>query len=419
MYITVREPAVQIRRPSLPAGSTARRRVPRTVWLLGAVSLLTDISSESVTAVLPLYLTVALGLSPAAYGVIDGLNQGVSALVRVAGGWSADRSGHPKWVALVGYGSSCVARVGLVFAAGLGAVTAVVVADRLGKGIRTAPRDAIIARVSPPEDLGRSFGVHRALDTTGAAIGPVIAFLVLWLIPDGYLTVMVISVGFAALGVLVLGLFVQEPPDDRTVRPRQPRSFRWRDAASPRQLRMLLVAGLLGLLTVGDGFLYLALLDGGDLAVHWFPLLYVGTNVAFLALAVPLGRLSDRRGRAPVLLLGYVALVMAYLTVARSPGGIGSLVAALVLLGTFYAATDGVLTALAARLAPASARATGIALAQTVVALTRMVSAMGFGLLWLAWGAPLALSVVAVALAAVLPPAFLVLRRLDRAGAAA
>lgn len=418
MYISVREAPEAVRAAPTTGGASTRRRIPRTVWLLGFVSLLTDISSESVAAILPLYITVALGLSPAAYGVIDGLHQGVSALVRVAGGWAADRSGHPKWVALVGYAGSCLARVGLIFAAGFGALATVVTVDRVGKGVRTAPRDAMIAQVSPQGDLGRAFGVHRALDTTGAAIGPLVAFLVLWLIPDGYLTVMVISLGFAALGVLLLGLFVQEPTARPATPPRPVDTPRWRDLATGRQLRLLVVAGVLGLLTVGDGFLYLALLETNDLAIHWFPLLYVATNVVFLALAVPLGRLSDRRGRAGVLLLGHLALVAAYLTVATSAGHSASLVLALALLGTFYAATDGVLTALAARLAPDALRATGIASAQTVVAVARMVAAMAFGLLWLAMGAPDALLLVATCLAAVLLPAYAVLRRLDAPGVA-
>ena len=415
---------MQEARPDLPASSSpttataaTRRRVPRTVWMLGFVSLLTDISSESVAAVLPLYLTLVLGLSPAAYGVIDGLNQGVSALVRMAGGWAADRSSHPKWVAVVGYGSSCLARVALLFASGFGAIAAVVTADRLGKGIRTAPRDAMIAQASPPDELGRAFGVHRALDTTGAAIGPVLAFVLLWLVPDGYLTVMVVSLAFAVIGVLVLGLFVEEhPAGDRQSDPQQRPAFRWSDAANPRQLRLLGVAGALGVLTVSDAFLYLALLETGGLAVHWFPMLYVGTNIAFLVLAVPLGRLADRYGRAAVLLLGHAALLAVYVTVATSTGGLLPLVASLVLLGTFYAATDGVLPALASRLVPASVRATGIAAAQTVVALSRMVAAIGFGLMWVALGVSPALLTVAAVLCVALGPAYLLLRRLDANG---
>jgi MFS family permease len=304
----------------------------------------------------------------------------------------------------------------LLFASGFGAIAAVVTADRLGKGVRTAPRDAMIAQAAAPEDLGRAFGVHRALDTAGAAIGPVIALVVLWLIPDGYLTVMVLSLGFAALGVLVLGLFVQEPSAPRRRAPQRHASFRWRDVATPGLVRLVVVAGALGLLTIGDGFIYLVLLERGDFAVHWFPMLYVGTNVVFLALAVPLGRLADRYGRAAMFLLGHAALLGAYFTVATSSGGFGPLAASLVLLGAFYAATDGVLAALASRLVPAAVRATGIATAQTVVAATRMAAAIGFGVLWYSFGAPRAMLGTAALLAVVLVPAYFVVRRLDPAG---
>ncbi len=211
MYVSVRDHP-----PTAGEGTpTGRRRVSRVVVTLGIVSLLTDISSESVAAVLPLYLTAVVGLSPVAYGLVDGLHQGVTALVRIAGGWGADRSGHPKWVAFIGYAISAVSRIGLLFAAGLGAIVAVISADRVGKGLRTAPRDAMIVAATDPAHLGRAFGVHRTLDTIGAALGPVVAFTVLWLVPDGYTTVIVVSFGFAVLGVALLGLLVPGRTDDR------------------------------------------------------------------------------------------------------------------------------------------------------------------------------------------------------------
>ena len=145
-----------------------RGRVPGVVLALGLTSLFTDISSEAVTAVLPLYLTAVLGLGPVAYGFVDGIYQGAASLVRVLGGWWSDRSGRPKLVAGLGYGISALSRVLLLPVAGVAALTGVVALDRLGKGLRTGPRDAMIAGASTPEQLGRNFGVHRALDTAGA-----------------------------------------------------------------------------------------------------------------------------------------------------------------------------------------------------------------------------------------------------------
>lgn len=400
-------------RPEQTAAPSARRpRIPRVVWLLGFVSLVTDISSEAVTAILPLYLTAVLGLSTIAYGVVDGLYQGVSALVRIAGGWAADRSDHPKWVAFVGYALSCLARVGLLFATGLGVVTAVVTADRIGKGIRTAPRDAMIAASVPTSDLGRAFGVHRTLDTIGAVLGPLLAFAILSAIPDGYVTVMVASLAFAVIGVALLGLLV---PDER---PRgaatAPSTFTWSSVADPRLLRLLVVAGVLGVLTVGDGFLYLALLERSGFAAEWFPMLYVGTNIAFLALAVPVGRLADRIGRARTLVLGHVALLGAYACGATPGSGWLATVGALLLLGVFYAATDGVIAAVAGRLVPPGVRASGIATAQTVVALARLVSSLCFGVLWFAVGPQTALVLVGVLLALAIPVALRQVVVLDR-----
>lgn len=394
--------------PGSPASRTrvATTRVTSVVIALGIVSMLTDISSESVSAILPLYITGVLGLSTIAYGFIDGLYQGISAVVRIAGGWAADRGDQPKWIAFFGYGVSAIARIGLLFASGFAAITAIVAVDRLGKGVRTAPRDALISASSTPQNLGRSFGVHRMLDTVGAAIGPLLAFLILFFIPDGYHTVFVVSLACAILGVVVLGVLVpnKRPRAERVQAsgaPKQP--FRWRQLTDPRLRRVLLVSGLLGLLTIGDGFIYLVLQSRSSFAAEWFPLLYVGTNVAFLAFAIPLGRLSDRFGRAKVFVIGHIALLATYVFAALPVAGVPLTILCLLLLGVFYAATDGILAALASESTPVESRASGIAAAQTVVALARLIASTGFGVLWFAVGRTEAMVVAAVALAIVIP----------------
>ncbi|MEU5940863.1 MFS transporter [Micromonospora sp. NPDC047548] len=391
---------------------TAAQRVATTVILLGIVSMLTDVSSEMVSSVLPLYLTAQVGLGMAAYGLLDGLYQGVSAVVRIAGGYAGDRSDHPKWVAAVGYGFSALSRIAMLPVHGLAAITAVITADRLGKGLRTAPRDALIAGASEPHLLGRSFGVHRALDTLGAALGPLIAFSLLAAVPASYDSVFVVSFAFAVVGVAVLVLFV---PDRRTAPPGARLGLRQlgRELTRRQLRRPLVAAALLGLLTLGDGFLYLAIQDRDDVAARYFPLLYVGTNIAYLVLAVPIGRLADRVGRARVLVAGHLPLLVAYLLTARSAGGLTSTVAILLLLGTFYAATDGVLSALVSGLVPAQARGSGIAAAQTALALARFVASLAFGLLWQLQGRVPAMLVVAGLLTAAIPVAFWLLREVD------
>jgi MFS family permease len=406
------------------------RLSPVIIWL-GVVSMLTDVSSESVSAILPLYITGFLGLSMIAFGFLDGINQGASAIVRMAAGYASDRIGRPKGVAVAGYGLSMAARIGLLFAASFWALAAVVTADRIGKGIRTAPRDALIAVSAQPEYLARHFGVHRMLDNIGAAGGPLLAFFILMLIPNGYGTVFVVSLAFAVIGVAVLTLLVPNLRTRRTggagrgrgapdgagpdsVEPagntRPAWGFRWRMLREPGLGRLLLAAGILGLLTVGDGFIYLVLQDRDSFAVQWFPLLYVGTNVVFLLLAIPLGRLADRWGKARVFILGHVALLACYLLAAAPVGGFGPTVACLVLLGAFYAATDGVLSALASQLTPPDKLATGLGAAQTVVALSRMTASVGFGVLWFALGPAVAMVVVGTCLAGGVVASWFILR---------
>ncbi|WP_411701301.1 MFS transporter [Conyzicola sp.] len=408
MYISLPD------RGSRPAPGSRTKRVSSVVVTLGVVSMVTDVSSEAVASILPLYITGALGLSTIAYGFIDGLYQGVSAIVRIGGGWASDRADHPKWIAFFGYGVSALAKIWLLFATGFAAVAAVITVDRLGKGVRTAPRDALITAASHPDNLARSFGVHRMLDTVGAAAGPLLAFLILSFIPTGYNVVFIVSLSFAFAGVVLLGLLVPglRPRAQRLAEgePRVP--FRWRSLADPRLRRIVLVAGVLAVLTVGDGFIYLVLQSRSSFAAQWFPLLYVGTNVAFFAFAIPLGRVADRFGRARVFVLGHCALLAAYACAALPFGGIAVTVGCLVLLGAFYAATDGVLAALAGQFAPPEGTASGIAMAQTAVAVGRLVGATGFGVLWFALGRELAVVTVAAALAIAIPVLLVAIRPL-------
>ena len=209
MYLSDR-PRRDLDEATEAASGAHQGRVARTVVLLGFVSLLTDLSSESTAAVLPLYLTVGLGLSPLAYGLVDGIYQGASILARFLGGWVSDRLDRPKPVAVVGYGLSAVARLGLLALQSLGGITAVLTADRIGKGLRTAPRDALIAAASDSPGLGRAYGVHRALDTTGAVLGPLVAFVVLLALPGDYSSVFVVSCAAALVGLAVLVLLVPD-----------------------------------------------------------------------------------------------------------------------------------------------------------------------------------------------------------------
>ena len=362
-------------------------------------------SSEATAAVLPLYLTAVLGLTPLAFGFVDGLYQGATTLMRFLGGWLADRNDRPKPVAVFGYGLSAIARLGLLAVSGVGGIVAVITADRLGKGLRTAPRDALIAASTDSPSLGRAFGVHRALDTTGAAIGPLLAFVILAFLPRDYTAVFVASFAAAVVGLALLVLLVPNlrPNRESTVASKPAPRPSLRLLLDPPFRKLAIAAGVLGLLTISDGFLYLSLQDRDDLAAQWFPLLFVGTNVVYLALAVPLGRLADKIGRIRVFVGGYGLLLIAYLCAAVPSGGAVATVLCLALLGSFYAATDGVLSAAAAALVPAGLRGSAIGTVQTVVAATRLISSLAFGWLWFDLGRDTALYAVAGALAIALP----------------
>ncbi|MFK0218154.1 MFS transporter [Streptomyces vinaceus] len=391
---------------AVPGISPGRRAaLAPTVLALGTVSLITDVSSEMVTAVLPLYLVAGLGLSPLGFGLLDGIYNGISALVRLTGGHLGDRLGRHKALAGLGYGLSALCKPLLLLAHTLPAIGAVLALDRTGKGLRTAPRDALISLAAAPEDRGRAFGVHRAMDTAGALIGPLLAFLILRGAADGYDAVFTVSACVAALGVLVLVLFV---PGRRTepAPGAEPVSLRAAfGLLGLRDLRRISVCALLlGLCTVSDAFVFLLLQRATGIADRWFALLPLGTAAAFFLLALPLGRLADRIGRWRVFLGGHLALLLAYgLLLAGGAGdGHGTVLpyAVLLLHGGFYAATDGVLMAAAAGAVPEEHRGGGLALVQTGQALARFAASLGFGAAWTVWGPRPALAVAAVLLAA-------------------
>ncbi len=393
--------------------ASAGSRVSSNVVLLGLTSLFTDISSEMVAAVLPLYFMLELQMTPLQFGLIDGLYQGTSAVVRVAAGVWADAGTRYKTVASIGYGLSAACKIGLAVAgASWSAMTALVVVDRLGKGIRTAPRDALITLSSQPAHLGEAFGVHRALDTIGAIVGPLMAFGILSMAPRGYRAVFMISFVTAIIGLAVIALLVEN---------RRPAAVR-QASAGPRPLavlksagvrRIVLAGALLGALTATDALIFLLIQRRGAMPTTAFPLLFVGTAGAYFLLALPFGRLADRIGRHRLFVAGHVAIVALYGLLLLPAFSTVSIVAVVALLGAYYAATDGVLSALAStRLAPPQL-STGLAVVATVAALARLVAASIFGACWTWWQAPGALAVFAVALSLATLAAGLLLR-IDR-----
>jgi MFS family permease len=403
-------------KPRLWARRSSRLRVPRNVVALGMVSLLTDISSEMVATVLPLYLVFTLGASPLVFGAIDGTYRGAAALVQVASGFSSDRWRRHKEVAGIGYGLSALGKVVLVAAGNtVGGIGAIVAFDRVGKGIRTAPRDALISLSSRKESLATSFGVHRAMDSVGAMLGPLVAFGILLVAPARFDAVFVVSTMFALLGLAVLVLTVQGKPQRA---PREGAAPSFRASAGlvkdPRFYPLLMAAAVLSIASVSDAMIYVGLQRTIDFEPAVFPLLFVITAVAFMGLAIPFGQLADRVGKVPVLLAGHALLFVVYGVLLLTSVGYGLLILCLVCLGGYFAATEGVMTALAGALLPEKLQASGIGILITVVSLGRLVSSVAFGALWFAIGLQSAVLIFGAALLTAIAVAAPLLLRAQR-----
>jgi MFS family permease len=388
------------------------RRIPVNVWFLGLTSFFTDISSEMVASVLPLYLVVQLGLSPLAFGAIDGLSHAITAISRWSGGLLADRWRRHKEIAVLGYGVSAICRLALLGAGShVPALGAVVATDRIGKGLRTAPRDALISLSAPARDLGTAFGVHRSLDAAGAMLGPVVAFVLLAAAQTRFDVVFVAAFSVAIVGLGVLIFFVSNPlANSRGAERRRPTVGAFAVLRRADFRRTMLLASGLAAFTIGDGFVFLALGERMPFPPRFFPLLFVATSLAYLMLAVPAGWLADRCGRLPVLLAGHMVLPLAYLMlIAPSPSAL-SVVTIVLLLGAYYAATDGVLPAMTSSLLPEEARGSALAFIGTAHSLGRLAAAIVFGWCWTQFGRETALIGFAAALALAVLAAFVAWR---------
>jgi MFS family permease len=368
--------------------------VSPAVWNLGWTSLLTDVSSEMVNSVIPVYMVLHLHLSPMRYGAVDGVYNGFAVvLLSLIAGLAADRGRRHKQIAVAGYGLSALCKIALLFAGGLWtAIMAVMALDRAGKGIRTAPRDALISLHTQSNSLATAFAAHRAMDAGGMLLGPTVAFGLLWFVPNAFDAVWIASFAFGVLGVAVLVLFVPQPdyPEVRSTA-RLSLASAFQLFRSRRFTVLAICAFGLSLATISDAFVYLQLQKKSGTDSNYFPLFYVLTAAAYMVFSYPAGRLGDRYGRLPVFLSGYVILSMMYFTLQLLPAvGSGALLAFVVTLGVYYAVTEGILMAMASAIIPAEFRTSGIALIATCVGLGKLGSSLLFGYAWDTLGADVA-----------------------------
>lgn len=366
-----------------------RLRVSRNVFLLGMTSLFTDLSSEMISAVLPLYLTAELKFTPFQFGAFDGLYQAVTAPVRIVGGVLADRYRRYQEVASVGYGLSALCKLGLFAAGGVWRwIMIFLFLDRVAKGVRTAPRDALIVLSSAQQTRAEAFGVHRAFDTIGALLGPLVAFGLLGFIPSGFDVVFLVSFCLAVIGVGIVTLLVTNPDQflHRHWNELRGEGHPIVELLWSRSFRVLLLLGiLLSAATISDGFIYLTLQHRVHLGSYLFPLFSFGTALASCIWAIPMGRIADRFGRGRVYWGGHVLLGGAYGVLLLPSLGLMELIICLTLLGAYYAATDGVLAAIGGSIIPQQILTSGLALLTTATVLARFLSSLVFGSLW-AWG---------------------------------
>jgi len=353
--------------------------MPVTVWVLGLVSLLMDLSSEIYHALLPLFMTVTLGLPVAAVGTIDGIAEATASITKLVSGRLSDRSRRRKPLILLGYGLAAGSKLLFPIANGALPVLGARFADRIGKGIRGAPRDAMIADETPPEIRGRAFGLRQSLDTVGAFLGPLAAIALMWWFANDIRAVFWVAVIPALLSFLFAWVALRESRDHLPEVTPAPRwSVAWR--LGHDYWWLIAVACIFTLARFSESFLILRAANQG-LPMALAPLVLVMMNLAFGLLAYPAGAWADRFPAARLMLAGVVTLIAADLVLAYS-NGVAMTFAGIVLWGAHMALTQGLLSRLVAARAPAEHRATAFGIFYFVSGIALLLSSLGAGLLW-------------------------------------
>lgn len=372
------------------------RDVPGSVWALGFVSLFMDVSSELIHALLPLFLVNSLGVGVAAVGLIEGVAEATASVTKVFSGALSDRLGRRKLLAALGYGLGAASKPVFPLAGSAALVLAARFADRVGKGIRGAPRDALVADATPPELRGTAYGLQQALDSVGAFAGPLLAVALMAAYADRIRTVLWWAIPPAAASVFLVLLAVREPASLAPPSGRRAWPIRREDLAA-------LGRGYWGVVGIGvlftlarfsEAFLVLKGQEAG-LPLTLVPLVMVCMNVVYAAASTPAGALSDRLGRRVLLAAGMLALAGADLVLAAVPGLTGLFVGA-ALWGLHMALSQGLLAALVADTAPGPLRGTAFGLFNLVTGLSLLLASVLAGALWQAAGPPATFAVSGV-----------------------
>jgi MFS family permease len=361
-------------------GRAPRARLPRGVWALGIVSLCMDTSSEMIHSLLPVFLVSVLGASTVTVGAIEGIGSATASISKLFSGWLSDRLGRRKRLAVAGYGLAALSKPFFAVAPTAVWVLGARFADRLGKGIRGAPRDALVGDLTPPALLGAAYGLRQSLDTVGAFAGPLVALVLMETFDDNFRLVFWVAVAPAIAAVLVLVRAVREPAAG--VSPRRRALVDWAGLGRlGRPFWMVVTASVvLTLARFSEAFLILRAETAG-LALALTPLVLVVMNIVSAGASYPAGVLSDRFGRRGLVGLGFAILIAADVVLAAAPG-IWTVFIGVMLWGLHLGMTDGLLSALVADTAPAADRGAAFGLFSFATGVALLVASLVAGTLW-------------------------------------
>lgn len=361
------------------------RSLPRGIWVLGFVSMLMDLSSEMIHALLPVYLVTVLGASTLTVGFIEGIAEATAAITKIFSGALSDWLGRRKLLAALGYGMAAFTKPLFPLAPGIDWLVAARFIDRVGKGIRGAPRDALVTDIAPAGLRGASFGLRQSLDTTGAFLGPLVAIGLMWWTSDNFSLVFWVAVLPAFLAFGLIAFAVKEPePGVRRETAKNPLNLAAMQQLGPVYWRIVAVGIVFTLARFSEAFLILRAQTIG-LSAMWVPAVLVLMNVVYALSAYPTGVLSDRINRTGLLALGLVVLAAADLALALLPN-LSGLALGVVLWGLHMGLTQGLLSALVADAAPASLRGTAFGFFSLFTGLAMLAASVIAGALWDAYG---------------------------------
>ncbi|MFC4801831.1 MFS transporter [Neobacillus sp. GCM10023253] len=354
------------------------------IFVLGMVSLMTDLSSQMIVPILPLYLTSVLHVQVGTVGIIEGIAESTASVLKFFSGWISDRFGKRKWLMVVGYGLSNLIKPFFALSSTWGQVLFIRFADRFGKGIRTSPRDAILADTTSKEERGKAFGFRRSMDTLGAALGPFVAYLILTQWNGSYQAVFWLSAIPGLIATLLLVFFLKDRRNPIKTKSKMIPKISFKGLSS-HFVWFTLITTLFTIGNFSDAFLILRAKDVG-MAAEYIPLTYFAYNIVTSIFSTPFGMISDRIGRRPVLITGYIMFALIYLGfgLVHTVFGIWIL---FFIYGLYYATTEGIQKAYVADLVPQGQRGIAMGTFNALTGIAALPASVLAGFLWQSFGA--------------------------------